>query len=118
MLLAGRVRLGLRRAHEMGPKGARGKHYLLYYKYVEGILEKRAPHRPGHLALATELFNKGLLTHAGAHGDATGACFVFDCPDESTVQGFVDNDPYVANGLVPEYSIKEWMLAVGPPGPK
>mmetsp|Transcript_26250 Transcript_26250/g.42515 ORF Transcript_26250/g.42515 Transcript_26250/m.42515 type:complete len:93 (-) Transcript_26250:906-1184(-) len=76
--------------------------------YVEGILEKRTPHRPQHLELAKSKHNEGVLLMAGAYGDATGACFVFDCDSEDTIKEFVNADPYVQNGLVPNFEIKEW----------
>jgi len=46
---------------------------------------------------------------AGAHGDAGGATFIFDCENGSTIETFVSNDPYVKNGLVTGHEIKEWI---------
>ena len=39
--------------------------FLLTYRYVEGILSKRTPHRASHLALLNDLKDKGLLKAAG-----------------------------------------------------
>lgn len=64
--------------------------FLLEYNYVEGILDKRAPHRAGHLALLTDLKEKGLLKAAGAYDPPTGATFIFLSPLD-TVQTFVAN---------------------------
>lgn len=86
--------------------------FLLTYGYVEGILEKRAPHRSGHIALLTELQNKGQLKAAGAFNPATGAAFIFTAPRD-VVQTFVDSDPYVKAGLVTSHQIQEWTIAVG-----
>ena len=44
-------------------------HYLLFYDYVEGILEKRAPHREEHLRLAQEAVDRGELVLGGAYAD-------------------------------------------------
>ncbi len=63
-------------------------------------MEKRGPHRPGHLALAKAAYDKGTMLMAGAHSDASGATFVFSCDDEKPIKAFVAADPYVKNGLV------------------
>jgi uncharacterized protein YciI len=86
--------------------------FILNYEYVEGILEKRAPHRSGHIALLTELHSKGLMKAAGAFSPPTGASFIFTSP-KTIVEEFVNSDPYVKAGLVTSYKINEWTVAVG-----
>lgn len=86
--------------------------WLLTYGYVEGILEKRAPHRAAHLQLLTDLQSKGLLKAAGAFNPPTGAAFLFKAP-RSEVEGFVAADPYIKAGLVTGHQIQEWTIAVG-----
>lgn len=83
---------------------------MLQYEYVEGILEKRVPHRPAHLALAKKHHATGELLQAGAFGDAEGACFVFECADAKPVEAFAASDPYVKAGLVTAHRIREWMV--------
>jgi len=73
-------------------------------------LEKRGPHRPEHLSLAKEFHEKGQILMAGAHADAGGACFVFQCDDTQPIDDFVKRDPYVQNGLVPAHRVKEWTV--------
>lgn len=53
--------------------------------------------------------SNGHILMAGAHGDAGGATFIFDCENGSTIETFVSNDPYVKNGLVTGHEIKEWI---------
>ena len=92
---------------------ASDKFFHLSYTYVEGILEKRAPHREGHLAHAQEHVAKGQLLMGGAFADAGGACIVFRCATQSVVDQFVKDDPYVHAGLVVDHDVREWNVVVG-----
>jgi hypothetical protein len=59
------------------PDGAPELLHLLHYVYVEDILERRGPHREGHLALARRWKDEGRLLMGGAVGDPPhGALFV------------------------------------------
>lgn len=83
----------------------------LTYDYVEGMLDKRAPHRDGHLALAREWLEDGRLVWAGALGDPPhGAFFAFEVDDAAEVDDFVAADPYVAAGLVTSRLIEPYKL--------
>ncbi|KAK8791155.1 hypothetical protein WA158_005786 [Blastocystis sp. Blastoise] len=86
-------------------------YYLLFYKYVPGILEKRGPFRPGHLANAKEYHAKGKCLQVGAYANPPdGACFMFKCKRPEEIKEFVANDPYYQNGLVTEYEIRDWCV--------
>jgi len=87
--------------------------YMLTYKYVDNILEARAPHRPGHLELINAGVEEGVVLMAGPTDPPTGAFFLFRCADPSTVAAFVEKDPYVANGLVPSHTIQKWNVVCG-----
>ena len=94
--------------------GARLMHWLLFYDYVEDILERRAPVRERHLALAREAQERGVLRMAGAVGDPVdGALFVFSTDDRSIVDAFVEADPYVEAGLVTAWRAEPWNVVVG-----
>lgn len=91
-------------------------YYLLFYDYVPDILERRGPHRPGHLELAEAERAGGTLLMAGAYGDPVkGAVFAWRCDDPSPVEAFVASDPYVANGLVTGWRIEPWTVVIGAP---
>ena len=47
---------------------AAGPHRLLFYDYVEDILERRAPHREAHLARIGEWIADGGMLMAGVRG--------------------------------------------------
>ncbi len=86
--------------------------YLLFYDYIEGVLERRAPLREGHLAIAQRYLERGELLLAGALNDPIdGAVLVFN--DRSSAETFVREDPYVLNGLVTGHRIREWNVVIG-----
>ncbi|HCV00610.1 MAG TPA: hypothetical protein DGL25_05350 [Dehalococcoidia bacterium] len=88
--------------------------FILLYDYVEDVVEKRAPFRRDHLALANEYLARGELEMAGAFADPVdGAAFVFTVEDRKQVESFVAADPYVVHGLVTSWYIKEWSVVVG-----
>lgn len=89
-------------------------YYLLFYKTVDHYVEKRAPYRSEHLALAQKAYERGLIVMAGALADpADGAVFVFKADRQEDIENFVMSDPYVKNGLIVEWSIRPWTVVIG-----
>jgi uncharacterized protein YciI len=107
-----RGRMGVSLLH-MSSSDASVKTWLLDYKYVEGILEKRAPYREGHLKLIKEMNEKGQCVAAGPFDPPTGAQFIFKGASTADAERFVKEDPYVLAGLVAGHSIKQWNVVVG-----
>ncbi|MEP6872103.1 MAG: YciI family protein [Anaerolineaceae bacterium] len=86
--------------------------YLLFYDYIEGIVERRAPLREGHLGLAQGYLERGELLLAGAFTDPVdGALLVFNSREAAEL--FVREDPYVVNGLVTGHKVREWNVVIG-----
>jgi uncharacterized protein len=84
---------------------------LLTYEYVPDILERRAPHREGHLALLRELHAEGACLIAGATGDpVSGGAFGF--ASAAAAEDFVARDPYGAAGLIAAHTIVPWTVVV------
>jgi uncharacterized protein len=80
---------------------------ILYYEYVEDIVERRAPHREAHLARINDWRNEGKLVLAGAVGSPPhGAALVFEVDDPAEVESFAAGDPYVLAGLVRERRVE------------
>jgi uncharacterized protein len=85
--------------------------YLLFYDYVEDIVERRAPHRERHLERIRDWRDDGRIVMAGATGDPPdGALFVFDVDDPAIVEEFASTDPYVVEGLVTARRIVPWRV--------
>ena len=89
-------------------------HYLLFYDVVSDYLAWRPAFREAHLALARAAHARGELILAGALArPADGAVLVF-CGDSADVaERFAKNDPYVANGLVTSWRVREWSVVIG-----
>ena len=89
----------------------------LFYDYVENILEKRAPHREGHLQHAQNYINNKncelVLGGAFADNNVDGALIIFRTTNDKLVEEFANNDPYVINKLVTNYKIRPWTAVVG-----
>ena len=85
--------------------------FILEYSYVPDILEKRAPFRAEHLALAESLSKEGIIIAAGPFNPPTGAQFLFNT--EASVLNFINKDPYVKAKLVTDFKIREWNVLIG-----
>jgi len=82
---------------------------------VPDVLEKRGPHREGHLNLAKDLIAQGKCLSGGPTGPPsmevpTGALFIFT--EKEAAESFVKQDPYVSNGIVTGHTIQEWNVVV------
>ena len=87
---------------------------LLTLDYVDGMLEKRAPHREAHLAGARRAHEEGKVVMAGALLDPVDqGVFVFKNCEREEIEAFVKADAYYVAGLVPRYAIRPWMVVVG-----
>jgi uncharacterized protein YciI len=86
----------------------------LIYEVVDDYLERRGAFRAEHLALARDATERGELVLAGAYADPPdGALLVFEGPDRSVAERFAAADPYVRNGLVTRWRVREWTVVVG-----
>jgi uncharacterized protein YciI len=91
-------------------------YFLLLYKVVDDYIERRSPFREEHLGLAREANERGELVLAGAYADPPdGAALVFRADDDSVVRDFVAHDPYVREGLVNKWTIRQWTVVIGDP---
>ena len=88
--------------------------FVLFYEYVEDMVERRAPFRDGHLALVAEWHADGRLVMAGGVGDPPAqALLVFDVEDPAVVEEFVAADPYGPAGLVVSHRVEPWTVVAG-----
>jgi uncharacterized protein YciI len=89
-------------------------YYMLIYKTVENYVEKRAPYRPEHLGYANGAHARGELFMGGALGDPPDtAILIFRAESPSVAEEFARNDPYVKAGLIKEWSVRPWTVAIG-----
>jgi hypothetical protein len=89
-------------------------YYALFYDVADDYLERRGEFRTEHLTLAREAAARGELVLAGAFANPPdGALLVFEAEEQSVVEEFVRRDPYVANGLVTRWWVREWTVVGG-----
>jgi uncharacterized protein YciI len=90
------------------------KHFLLFYEACDNYVEKRQPFRDAHLRYGWAAHQRGELVLAGALADPVdGAVLLFQGESPEVAETFAKSDPYVANGLVTRWRVREWSTVVG-----
>jgi uncharacterized protein len=86
--------------------------YVLWGRYCDDVLEKRAPYRQAHLEGLAQQKASGVLLTIGPTQDLTQVFGLYDAVDEATVRHLIEGDPYWKNGVWTEYTLKEWIQAL------
>ena len=90
------------------------KHFLLLYDGAPDYLARRPQFRDAHLKHAWAAVERGDLILGGALADPVdGAVLMFAGEVQSVAEAFARSDPYVLNGLVKEWRVREWTTVVG-----
>ena len=90
------------------------KHFLLFYDGAPDYLERRPQYREAHLGHAWAAVERGELVLGGALADPVdGAVLLFKGGDKAVAEDFANADPYVVNGLVARWRVREWTTVVG-----
>ena len=89
-------------------------HYLLFYEAAADYEERRKPFRSDHLRHARAAVERGELVLGGAYANPVdGALLLFRGESPAVAEQFAKSDPYVVNGVVKRWSIREWTTVVG-----
>jgi uncharacterized protein YciI len=89
-------------------------YYALFYEAVDDFLARRGAYRHEHLRLAREAYARGELVLAGAFSDpADGALLIFQAETQIVAEVFARQDPYVKNGLITQWRVRNWTVVVG-----
>jgi uncharacterized protein YciI len=90
-------------------------HYLLLYDVVPDYVTRRVPLRAAHIAHARAAVARGELVLAGALANPPdGAVLLFRGESPAAAEAFAAADPYVLNGVVTKWRVREWTTVVGP----
>lgn len=90
------------------------KHFLLFYDFVADYLERRGALRADHLKFARAAQARGELILGGALAEPVdSAVLLFIGENRALVERFAEADPYVCNGLVTSWRVREWTTVVG-----
>jgi uncharacterized protein len=89
-------------------------HYLLFYEVVDDDVERRAQFRAAHIRLAREAAARGDLVLAGGLANPVdGSVLLFKADSPAVAEAFAKADPYVTNGLVTRWRVREWTTVIG-----
>lgn len=89
-------------------------HYLLIYDVGEEYVEKRALYRNEHLKLAWDSHERGEMILGGALANPIDKAILFFNGDSPEVaENFAKADPYVLNGLVIKWEVRQWNTVIG-----
>jgi uncharacterized protein len=89
-------------------------HFLLTYDLAPDYLDRRPEFRHDHLALARAAVERGELLLGGALDPPEQAVLLFTGDASGAAEAFARSDPYVRNGLVTAWRVREWRTVVGP----
>ena len=90
-------------------------HYLLIYDVVDDYVTRRVPLRAAHIGHARESIARGELVLGGALANPPdGAVLLFRGSSPAAAEQFAKGDPYVINGLVKNWRVREWTTVLGP----
>jgi uncharacterized protein YciI len=89
-------------------------HFLLFYEAGSDYEERRKPYRAAHLQHARDAVARGELVLGGAYAHpADGALLLFRGDPPAAAEQFAKTDPYVVNGVVTRWFVREWTTVVG-----
>lgn len=89
-------------------------HYLLMYELADDYLARRGQFRVAHIELARAAQARGELVLAGALQEpADMALLLFSGDSPAAAEAFAGADPYVIEGLVTGWRVRQWYTVVG-----
>jgi uncharacterized protein YciI len=88
--------------------------YVLFYESADDIASKAPAYFPAHKARLDEFHSRGTLLMVGTFGNPQdeGSMAVFNTRDAA--EDFVRGDPFVLNGVVRDWHIREWDEVLAP----
>jgi len=78
--------------------------YVVFYE--SGDLSLAQEHFPAHRARYTEFMDRGVLLSLGPFTDRSGSIAVFTTREAA--EEFASGDPFVVNGVVSDWRVREW----------
>jgi uncharacterized protein len=84
------------------------KKYVLFYEPEDDVASKAPPHFPAHSARLDDFHARGTLLAVGTFGNPQdeGSMAIFTTREAA--EEFVDGDPFVLNGVMRNWYIREW----------
>jgi uncharacterized protein len=87
--------------------------YVVLYESADDVLEKAPAHFPAHSERVDDFHGRGTLMLTGTFADPQeGAMAVFTTREAA--EEFIAGDPFVLNGVVQKFEIREWIEVLAP----
>jgi len=88
--------------------------YVLFYELADDVASKAPAHFPAHSARLDEFHSAGTLLMVGTFGNPQeeGSMAIFTTREAA--EEFVREDPFVLNGVVRDWQIREWDEVLAP----
>ncbi len=87
--------------------------YVLFYESAEDVADTAPAYFVAHQARWHEFRERGSLVLIGPFTDRTGAMAVFTTREAA--EEFAAGDPFVLNGVIRHWFIREWLEAIASP---
>jgi uncharacterized protein len=87
--------------------------YVLIYESAADVAETAPLHFAAHKARWHEFLESGSLLLIGPFTDQSGAMAVFTT--RAAAEEFAAGDPFVLNGVIRNWYIREWLEAIATP---
>ena len=89
-------------------------HFMLIYELQPDYLERRGEFRDAHLSMAWKAHDRGEFLLGGVLQEPTDtAILIFKSDSKALAEEFARTDPYVTNGLVKKWTVREWTTVAG-----
>ncbi len=88
--------------------------YVLLYESADDVAERAPVHFPAHSERLQEFHRNGTLLMVGAFGDPQNEGSMAIFATREAAEAFVAEDPFVLNGVVRSWQIREWHEALTP----
>ncbi len=87
--------------------------YALFYESADDVASNAPAHFPAHMARWKEFQGQGTLLMIGTFANAQeeGSMAIFTTREAA--EAFARSDPFVLNGVVRRWSVREWNEAIG-----
>jgi uncharacterized protein YciI len=82
--------------------------YVVLYESADDVMTTAPQHFPAHKSRLDDFHRRGEILMVGTFGDPRNEGSMAIFPTREAAESFVAEDPFVLNGVVKSYQIREW----------
>lgn len=87
--------------------------FAVTYRYEASRTEEREANKPAHREWLQARVEDGSIVTVGPFVDGSGALLLVRADDDEAARSLVEQDPHCLRGMVPEFTVREWMPVFG-----